>query len=176
MKRIKTIVSLVAIIGLTASAQAGIFVKFDGIDGESLDQDHLGWSEIATLSHGLSRPSPGNGNFRRIRGPQLSDLTFVKEVDSATPKIAEAVAAGTLFESVEIHLTTSLTGDGNSGQQVTYYTYELTNVRVTSFQVSGSADGTPPTAQVSLNYEGIAWSYMPIKDVSKPPVSVVIGR
>lgn len=133
------------------------FIKFDGVDGECQDKDHKNWSDLASFSQSLHKPGGGaTGSTRRRGDVVLDDLVCVKELDKSSPKLAEAVAKGKVFVKVEIHLTASYTDSG----RVTYYSYELKNVLVTSYQVGGSGQADQvPTEQFSLNFEEIKVTY-----------------
>ena len=81
---------------------------------------------------------------------------MVKEVDKSTPKLAEAICLGNHFPEVQIHLCTSSEGD----KRIPYFMWELKKARVTSYSISGAADGgAVPTEEISLNYEEIKWTY-----------------
>ena len=90
----------------------------------------------------------------RVVDELLGDVDVVKELDKASPKIAEAVLTGKVFPKVEIHVTASY---GDVGRFV-YYAYELTNVRVTSYNIGGSGHDVP-TENFSLNFEEIKVTY-----------------
>ena len=133
------------------------YIKFDGIDGECLDKDHGGWSDILSFGQAVHQPGGGATGATRRRGDViLEDVTCAKELDKSSPKIAEAVCKGRVFPKVEIHLTASYTDEG----RVTYYAYELTNVMVSSYNISGSGQAEDvPTEDFSLNFEEIKVTY-----------------
>lgn len=133
------------------------YIKFDGVDGEAQDKDHKGWSDLASFGQGLHQPGSGATGATRRRGDViLDDITCAKELDKASPKIAESVCKGKVFPKVEIHLTASTTDAG----RVTYYAYELKNVQVTSYQISGSGQSEDvPMEDFSLNFEEIKTTY-----------------
>jgi type VI secretion system secreted protein Hcp len=133
------------------------YIKFDGIDGEAQDKDHKAWSDIISFSQGLSQPGSGATGQTRRRGDVIvHDVVVNKEMDKASPKIAESICNGKVFPKVEIHLTASYTEAG----RVTYYAYELKNVLVTSYQVSGSGQSeSVPMEDFSLNFEEIKVTY-----------------
>jgi type VI secretion system secreted protein Hcp len=133
------------------------FIKFDGVDGEAQDKDHKGWSDILSFSQGLTKPGAGaTGPTRRRGDVVLEDISVVKELDKASPKIAESMCKGKVFPKVEIHLTASYTDAG----RVTYYAYELKNVQVLNYNISGSGQTEDvPTEDVSLNFEEIKVTY-----------------
>ena len=133
------------------------YILFEGVKGEANDKDHKGWSDLLSFGQALHQPGGGATGATRRRGDVImEDLTCSKELDKASPKIAEAVAKGKVFPKVEIHLTASTTDKGRQ----TYYAYELINVMVTSYNVSGSGQAEDvPVEDFSLNYEEIKVTY-----------------
>jgi type VI secretion system secreted protein Hcp len=133
------------------------YIKFDGVDGEALDKDHQAWSDLAQFGQGLHQPGGGATGATRRRGDViLEDISCSKELDKSSPKIAEAVCKGKVFPKVEIHLTASYTDTG----RVTYYAYELTNVLVSSYNISGTGQGEDvPMEDFALNFEEIKVTY-----------------
>ena len=138
----------------TTTAFADGFVQFEGISGESTDKDHKNWIDITSFEQGASSPSSSSSRTGRSRAAaQFSDIKITKGLDAASPKLAEALAQGKAFSRVKLQLTASL-----GGTRTTYYEVELKNVRITSYQVGGSADGAP-TEELSLNFEEIKVTY-----------------
>ena len=133
------------------------YIKFDGVDGETLDKDHKAWSDILSFSQGVSQPGGSATGATRRRGDAiLDDVSVSKELDKSSPKIAESVCKGKVYPKVEIHLTASYTDAGRT----TYYAYELKNVLVTSYNISGSGQSEDvPTEQISMNFEEIKVTY-----------------
>jgi type VI secretion system secreted protein Hcp len=133
------------------------FIKFEGVDGECLDKNHSKWSDVLNFSQGISQPGSGMTGATRRRGDVvLDDVMVVKEIDKASPKLAEAMCKGRVFPKVEIHVTASYTDAG----RVTYYAYELKNSLVTSYTVSGAGQSEEvPTEQFSINFEEIKVTY-----------------
>ena len=157
------------------------YVKFDGIDGESKNEGHENWSEIVSFIQAISTPSGGAMGTARRSGEAISeDIVIVKQIDKSSPKLAEKMCAGEIFPKVEIHLT----GPSDcSTCERTFYAYELKNVMITSYEVSGSnplayslitpapdvtmPSGGPfivqavdaPVEELSLNFEEIKVTY-----------------
>ena len=111
------------------------YIKFDGVDGESKSKDHEGWSEIVAFSQPISSPGGGTTTTRRRGDVVFEDIVVVKQIDKISPKIAESISKGKVYAKVEIHLTGPSEGSTCDG---TFYSYELTNVLVTSYKVTGS--------------------------------------
>ena len=130
------------------------YIKFDGVDGESQDKDHKNWSDLQAFSQSIHKPGGGTGATRRRGDVVLEDISCVKNLDKSSPKLAEAVCKGRVFSKVEIHQTASYTDAGRK----TFYAYELKNVQVSSYQLSGAAEAVP-TELVSLNFEEIKVTY-----------------
>ncbi len=133
------------------------YIKFDGIDGESTDKDHKDWIILLSFSQGTEMQE----DSATTRGQyEVSDIIVVKELDKSSPKLAESIAMGKVFPKVEIHL--------DSGKE-TFYMYELTNVMITSYSISGTGNDIP-TEEFSLNYEKITFT-----ETSTEPVKAEIA-
>jgi len=137
-------------------AHSSAYIKFDGIDGESQDKAHKGWSEIVSFSQPISKPGGGaTGPTRRRGDVVLDDIVVVKQLDKASPKLAESICNGKVFPKVEIHLTGPSEGSTCQG---TFYAYELKNVMITSYKVIGSNPLAyaliAPAPDVTMPYSG----------------------
>ncbi|MBT3285836.1 MAG: type VI secretion system tube protein Hcp [Victivallales bacterium] len=132
------------------------YIKFEGLDGEALDKGHKGWSDIMSFSQALTKPGSGTGATRRRGDVILEDLMVVKEIDKATPKLAEAICKGRVFATVQIEVTASFTDAG----RVTFYRVELKNAQVASYSFDGAVQADEvPMETVCLNFEEIKVTY-----------------
>ncbi len=140
----------------TQASTTAVFIKIGDIKGESVESSHEDWSDLLSCNQGQSVPEP-SGQSRQRASVSLGDVVCVKELDKASPKIAEAVLTGEVFPKVAIHFTASY---GDAGLRLVYYAYELTNVRVTSYNIGGSGQGDDvPIETFSLNFEEIKVTY-----------------
>ena len=134
-----------ALVGYVNDVEAAAYLKFDGVDGEATDTKHKEWIEVLSFSQTITRETSDSSGTTRTRGSAtMGDIVVVKELDKSSPKLAESILIGKVFPKVEIHLTSSA--------GTTYYAYELTNVMVTSYSISGDADQVP-MEEFSLNFE-----------------------
>jgi type VI secretion system secreted protein Hcp len=140
-------------------AYAAAYIKFDGVDGESTDKNHKAWIDILSFSEGTKIQEDSDSTKVQY---EISDFIVVKELDKSSPKLAESIAMGKVFPKVEIHL--------DSGGE-TYYAYELTNVMITSYTISGTRNEVP-TEEFSLNYEKVKFS----ETSKEPPKEDVIEQ
>jgi len=89
-----------------------------------------------SFSQPIVRPTGGTTDISRRRGDvTLKDIVVVKQIDKASPKLAEAICKGMVFPKVEIHLTGPSEGSTCQG---TFYAYELKNVLITAYKATGS--------------------------------------
>jgi type VI secretion system secreted protein Hcp len=133
----------------------GCYIKFDGVDGESLDKGHKGWSDLMSCSQVIHRSGGGMTGVQRRKGnAQLEDIQCSKVMDKASNVIAESICKGKVYPKVSIAFCT----DGTDAGREPYFTYELKNVMVTSYSVSGSTNDRPHES-FSLNFEEIKVKY-----------------
>ena len=134
----------------TGGVTPAVYIKFEGLDGEAQDKVHLGWSNIRSFDQVITGPTAGSvGSTRTVARAVHDPLLVVKELDMASPKLAEACLKGEILPSVQIHVAKEIADGG----QVTYYTYELKNVLISSYSVGGSSmpEGVP-LESVTLNF------------------------
>jgi type VI secretion system secreted protein Hcp len=161
-----------SVLCLAVQSQAAAYIKFDGVDGEAVEQGHTAWSDLVSLSQGLHQPGGGaTGQSRRRGDVVLEDVTCVKELDKASPKLAEAVCGGRVFPKVTIHLTRA-----HQGKQTTYFIVTMTTVQISSYAVGGLVVGEElPVEEFSLNFEEIKVTYVVLDesdDGTVPPEEV----
>jgi type VI secretion system secreted protein Hcp len=103
---------------------ADIFLKLDGISGESTDEDHKGEIDVEAFTFNAKRAS---GKVR------FSPLRVIKVYDASSPKLMQAAASGRQIRSGT--LTFRRSGDPNG---VEFLTYKLSDLTVTSYQEGGA--------------------------------------
>ena len=131
------------------------FVRIDGIEGESEDSKHSGWIEADNYSIGASQKvsitasSAGGATAERA---DIKPFTFTKQVDSSSPKLFQACAAGTHFDKIAVTLHRA---GGN--EKIKFMEYELTNCIVSDVSTNGG--GNFPSESVSINFGRILITY-----------------
>jgi len=139
-----------ALVGYVNDAEAAAYLKFDGVDGEATDAKHKEWIDVLSFSQTITRETSDSSGATRTRSSAtMGDIVVVKELDKSSPKLAESILMGKVFPTVKFQLASS------AG---TYFTYELKNVMVTSYSISGDADQVP-MEEFSLNFEEIKVTY-----------------
>jgi type VI secretion system secreted protein Hcp len=135
-----------------------IFAKLGDIKGESLDDKHKDEIEVLSISWGVSNSgSMAHGSGGGEGKASFSDLSFMHNVDKASPVLMQNCATG-----VHIKEATITHRKSGKGQQE-YLIVKLNDVIVTSVQNSGSSGGGDTTESVSLAFAKVVVEYKPQK-------------
>ena len=147
-----------------AAGAADIFIKFDGVDGESINVHHKDQIEVMSWSWGVSQSGMGaTGGGAGSGKVSLQDFHFTRYVDKASPALFLRCASGVHFPTVSLRFTRP---EFTTGED--YYVITLHDVTVTSIQsdrpevVAGSTLSPVPTERVSLNFQKIEMEYRPL--------------
>lgn len=136
------------------------FAKYDGVDGESNDENHQAWIDILAYEWGLEKPGSGAiGQSRRRGAAVLEPFVLTFDYEKASVKLLEKCFKGEIIPKLEVELTTN-----SEEGRATYLKYEMKNVGCEAYMVGGAADGTPPTVVVSNNFEEIKVTYTEFDD------------
>jgi len=124
---------------LAAEVEGAIYMKIEGLDGESIEDNHKNWIDILSLSDSSnSKPVSGEGDFPK-------EIILVKELDKSSPKLAESLLQGKSIPKVWLDLCPR-------EKSTCFNTFELINVVFTSYSINGSSDQVP-IEEFSLNFE-----------------------
>jgi len=144
---------------------ADMFLKIEGIDGESTDDAHDKWIEVLSYSLGVSQPVSGvSATGGRTGGrADFEDLRITKTIDNSTPDLNIKCASGEHVPKIELELCLA------TGDKHTFMKYTLEDCIVTSISPGGSTGGeTKPLENVSFAYGKIKWEYTPIDHTGAP--------
>jgi type VI secretion system secreted protein Hcp len=133
-----------------------IFLKLDGIDGESKDDDHTGEIEINSFSWGVSHPSSVQNGWGSSTGQaDVSDFSIMKFADIASPKLMLYALNG---KTIASGMVTFRKTAGDS--KIDYLTYQLSDVFCTSVQQSAGG-GDQVSESVSFSARQFVATYYP---------------
>ncbi len=136
-----------------------IFAKIGDIKGESLDAKHKDEVEVLSWSWGVSQnvsPSPGSGGGAQGK-PRFNDFTFTHRIDKASPALMKACATGSHIK--EATVTVRKAGKG----QQEYLIIKMTDVLITSVQMSAPSDAPATAENVAMQFAKVALEYKPQK-------------
>jgi len=130
------------------------FLEIDGIAGETEDREFKGTIHIESFSWGCSNPPARSGGTGKV---SFSDIRFSTASSKSSPKLMEFCAKGTPLKVGILHLRIRR----DDSTPPTYHRYELENMLISSYSVSGatsSADSVP-TDSFSLNFTKVTFSH-----------------
>ncbi len=134
-----------------ADASSDYFLKIDGIEGESSDDRHRNEIEIASFLWAINASSLKDC----VKAPQVPDfrgVSFVKQLDRASPKLAAALTTGQHMSSALITVRRA------GGDQQEYLKITLTDVTVTGYEMT-AIEPTVPQDSFSLSFGKIRLEY-----------------
>ncbi|WP_144817978.1 MULTISPECIES: type VI secretion system tube protein Hcp [Enterobacteriaceae] len=112
-----------------------LFLKIDGITGESQDSNHKGWINIESFTWGASQPGSmsvgGGGGAGKV---QYRDLSVLTHIDKATPAIMRYVSIGKHVNKVELSVCKA------GGSQIEYCRITLEDVLITNVVFNGTTN------------------------------------
>ena len=137
-----------------------MFLKLDGIPGESTDANHRDEIEVLSYNWGESQPPTAGGAGGGGAGSRVAmqDFHFAMRVNKASPKLFLACASG-------LHIRNAiLTVRRSGGNPVEFLKWTFTDVTVGSYQTTtGATTGEPPLDEISLRFTKIETEYRAVK-------------
>ena len=133
-----------------------MFIKIDGHDGESEDDDHTGWIDVLSWSFGMSQSASAHiGGGGSQAQANVQDLSFVKWVDKSTPALMHSCCVGKHVSKAELHCTKA-SGDNKA---LEYIIIKMDDVIISSLSTGGSGGEDRMTENVSLNFAKVEYQY-----------------
>lgn len=145
-----------------------MFLKIDGIKGESRDEKHRDWIEIESFSWGVSQSGSFAGGTPTAGKVSLQDFTITKKLDKSSPLLMKTCATGKALPAVQINMAR------NKNDKQVYMEYQLTDCLVSSYSPSGASSSDPvPTEQISFIFIKVEMRYREIDPSSNEVVGEV---
>jgi len=149
-----------------------IFLKLDGIDGESEKKGAEGWIEIFSFSNGASNPSSvAFGTGSGAGKVDISSLSLQKQLDKSSPLLFQKCCQGTHVATGHMIVRESTGGATTE----TYFQYDMTEVFVDSISWGGAAGGGKPSESVSLSAKSLTVTYWPQDSTGKLGSKIPFG-
>ena len=139
-------------------AAINLYLKLDGIEGQSKDEAHQGWIDLSSFQFGATGPhtGPAGGDHEQA---SFSEFTFTKFVDKSSPGLLFETASATPIKDATIDVVKPGTDKSKA-----FLEYKLSNVLISSYSTSGGSADDRPTESVSLSYSGVQMQYFPQKN------------
>jgi type VI secretion system secreted protein Hcp len=130
-----------------ASAADQVFLRFDGIQGSSVQAGHLNWMDVLSFSFGVDEAASFSGTVASGK-PNFSTINVVKLADRADVPMLRHLLTGAHIPSGTLDIVGQVGATPESVAQV-----KLANAVITNVQTSGS--GQTPVVSVSIAFEKI---------------------
>lgn len=136
-----------------------ILLKIEGVDGESMIQDHEGEIDVLAWSWGLTQTGTMHyGGGAGAGKVNVQDVSFTKFVDKASPNLIRACCNGEHFSKAVLVVRKA------GKDPLDYFKVTMSPVLVTSVATGGSGGEERVTENVSLNFAKMEVGYTPQKE------------
>ncbi|MBX9632502.1 MAG: type VI secretion system tube protein Hcp [Burkholderiales bacterium] len=151
MKPVRTLaILLLATLSLPTPARAAFdyYLHLDGIEGDVTARSYERWISVLSYGFGASATGGGSGGGSSSLDVSVSDLSFTKLLDAASPKIFEHLVEGKSIRSGQLDIVTA--GDRPEAM----FSYEFEDIVFTSVTHAGGAPGQP-VESIAFNFDKI---------------------
>lgn len=149
--RVKPPVLLTFLMLAAATASADMFLKFEGIPGESADSEHKDWIDVLSVSTSIHHPAPLEPDMVSANS---GGIIVSKRIDKATPLLMEATATGNPVPTATVNVNRTA-GDGI---KPVYFQIVMKDVIISS--VTAEIDSNKnPSCWIRMAYRRADWYY-----------------
>lgn len=146
----------------------GIFLKIDGIEGESVAQGHTNEVDIRSFAWGAANAAGPTGTGAGAGKVAFENATFTKAVDRASPLLFQALATGQRIKQSILTIR-----QGNRPAQLTSITFA--NCLITSITELFTSDADISQETIVMNFTQFHISYTPQKASGSADTPVTAG-
>ncbi|MYN08531.1 Hcp family type VI secretion system effector [Pseudoduganella aquatica] len=134
-----------------------VYLKIDGIKGESADSAHCGWIEISSAHWGVTQPksaTASTGGGHTSERCEHRTLSLSKLADLSSPILMRTCSMGRTLAKAKLEF---MRADG-SGNPVKYDEVELENVLIASIE-QVATEGNILHDSIGLRFSKVQWKY-----------------
>lgn len=136
-----------------------MFLKIEGVDGESRDDKHAGEIDVLAWSWGMTQSGSmhvgGGGGSGKV---SVQDVSITKYVDKSSATIMNKTCAGEHFPSAVLVIRKA------GGSPLEYWKLTMNKVLITSISTGGSGGEDQLTENLTLNFEDFMAEYTEQKE------------
>jgi type VI secretion system secreted protein Hcp len=136
------------------NASGNMFLKLEGIKGESTDSKHKGDIQIDSFQWGVGRGISSATGGAGAGKTTIQTFKIVKSVDKSSPLLLAAAASGKHYKEADL-----LFARKAGGKQVDYLEIKMENVLISSIQAGGSSNNRPQES-ISFNFAKVEEVYL----------------
>ena len=149
-------------------------MNYEGIKGESADQNHKDWLDIDNFKFGIARKitsATSTQGDRESANAVIQDLKIQRKMDKSTPKLFIESCCGT-GKTVKIVQTKSGTGKGADA----FIEYTLKNALISHYDVEAlGQSGSRPREELTISFVDIEVKYIPYDEDGNPEAPISVG-
>ncbi|MDR0564724.1 MAG: type VI secretion system tube protein Hcp [Azoarcus sp.] len=135
-------------------SEQAIYVKIDGIEGESQEAKHKGWIEAETFSYSVSNSSSASvGGGSGVGRASFDVLQFTHAIDKTSPVLFKYCALGKHIPKVQVSVCKS-SGNEKLGA-IEFMNVTLEDVIITYVSPNGSNASSQVPESISMSYAKI---------------------
>lgn len=135
-------------------AAVDMFLKIEGVAGESKEEGHKGEIDVLAWSWGASSSVKGKSVSCNIQ-----DLSVTKYVDSASPHLLMGQLDGAVYDDATLTVR-----QAGGDKPLEYIVIKFYGVKVTSLSTGGSGGEDRLTENITLNFTSADYRYTPQDD------------
>jgi type VI secretion system secreted protein Hcp len=156
------LVAMLIAIPVHSMAALDMYLKFDNVKGDSVDDGHKDWIDVLAWSWGLST----NGKGKTC----VQNLSVTKYIDSSTDDLIQAIPANMVFNRAQ--LVVKRAGE----QQIDYIALDMSGVAITSVSTGGSGGEDRLTENVTFSFTELTGKFTPQNQngTAAPPQDFVV--
>ncbi len=137
-----------------------MYLKIEGIKGDSTDSKHKDWIEVQSFTHSINQATGGATSAQGVMTggrADHGDFSFVKRIDASTPTLAKFCCSGKPITKVEFELCRAM------GDKTCFMKYFFEDSVISKVGPQGTSEGDDliPLEEVGLRYGVIKWEYTP---------------
>ena len=147
-----------------------MFLKIEGVKGESKDAKHPGETQILAWSWGMSNSGTAHtGGGAGAGKVNVQDLSLTKYLDTGSPDLMLAACNGKHYKSATLVVR-------KAGEKpLEYMKITMDDVMVTSVSTGGSGGEDVLTENVTLNFASVKVVYKPQKADGSGDADITFG-
>ncbi len=161
------------LVGDTAFGISGngkVYLKLDGIKGESTDKDHKDWIGVSSFSIGAANNIGSQSSGAGAGKVTFNSFSITKKVDKASPTLFAATTSGKHITSGEVAFSKK-----SDGKPLDYLVFKFTGILVSSLKLAGQ--GNNPSENVTFNFQKLSETFQGVDAKGKKiaPVTVQVN-
>ena len=130
-----------------------IYLKIDGVTGESTDKAHKGWIDVQSYSWGTTMTFDSTGNLSNR--PEFTSLDLVLPSTMAAPQMVKLALGANYAKTAQLEVFHPLKGKaGAVGIAGKLHSFALTEVAVASYKMAAATVDVTPVDHATLVFRG----------------------